>query len=54
MDKGIEKEWYLLKKVYKYKLSRQQYLTLKGQLRSGNIDGFRKGLFIILKRKYTK
>ena len=54
MNKELEREWYLLTKVYKYKLSRQQYLTLKGQLKKGDIDGFRKGLFTISKRKYIK
>ena len=54
MNKELEREWYLLKKVYKNKLSKQQYLTLKGQLKSGNVDGFRKGLFTILKRKAMK
>ena len=52
MNKELEREWYLLTKVYKYKLSKQQYLTLKGQLKKGEIDAYRKGLFTIMKRKY--
>lgn len=38
-------EMYKLLKVNKYKLTKQQYLTIKGQLRKGDIDGARKGLF---------
>lgn len=41
-------EMYKLLKVNKYKLTRQQYLTIKGQLRKGDIDGARKGLFICM------
>ena len=52
MNKELSKEWYLLTKVYKYKISKQQYLTLKGQLKKGDVEAFRKGLFTILKRKY--
>lgn len=39
------KEMYILLKVNKYKLTRQQYLTIKGQLKKGDIEGARKGLF---------
>ena len=46
----MNSEWVLLKRVKK-RLTRQQYSTLKGQLKDGNVDGFRKGLFTILKRK---
>lgn len=52
MNKELEREWYLLR-ISKWKMTRQQYLTLKGQLKKGDIDAFRKGLFTILKRKYT-
>ena len=38
-------EMYRLLKVNKYKLTKQQYLTIKGQLRKGDIEGARKGLF---------
>lgn len=50
MNKDLSKEWYLLQQVKK-RLSKQQYLTLKGQLKKGEVDGFRKGLFTILKRQ---
>lgn len=33
----------LLKK-YKYRLTKQQYRTFKGQILSGDINGFMKGL----------
>lgn len=33
----------LLKK-YKFKLTKQQYRTLKGQILNGDIQGFKKGL----------
>ena len=46
-----KEEFYLLKKC-KRKLTKQQYKTLKGQIIANDIDGFRKGLFIILKRQY--
>ena len=52
MNKEIVREWYLLK-LYKYKLSKQQYKTLKGQLKAGDIEGFRKGIFTIMKRNYV-
>ena len=38
-------EMYKLLKVNKYRLTKQQYLTIKGQLRKGDIEGARKGLF---------
>lgn len=53
MDKEIVACFKLLK-AYKYRLSKQQYRTLKGQILSGNYEGFRKGLFTIAKRKYVK
>ena len=43
----IEESMKLLKK-YKYKLSEQQYKTFKGQILSGDIDGFKKGLKKVL------
>ena len=51
MSKELKREWYLLE-INKYKLTKQQYLTLKGQLKSGNIQAYRQGLFTLLKRKY--
>ncbi len=44
---------YKLLKQYRYLLTRQQFLTLKGQLLKGDIEGFRKGLFKIAKIKYV-
>lgn len=38
-------EMYKLLKVNKYRLTKQQYLTIKGQLRKGDIESARKGLF---------
>ena len=37
-------ECFKLLKRYKYKLTRQQKRTLKGQILSGDIEGFKKGL----------
>ena len=48
------RECFLLLREYKGKLTRQQIRTLKGQILSGDIQGFRKGLFNIIKLKYTK
>ena len=47
------KQCFLLLKSYKYKLNKQQYKTFKGQILAGDVNGFRKGLFTILKRKYV-
>lgn len=44
---------YKLLKQYRYLLTRQQFLTLKGQLIKGDIEGFRKGLFKLAKIKYV-
>lgn len=46
--KSIRNEFNLLKE-YKNQLTKQQYKTLKGQILSGDIEGFRKGLFKIIK-----
>ena len=46
------KEEFMLLKHYKYKLTKQQYRTLKGQLIKGDIDGFRKGLFKLALKKH--
>lgn len=48
------RECFLLLREYKGKLTRQQLKTFKGQILSGDIKGFRKGLFNIIKLKYTK
>lgn len=49
MNKEIKESFILLKR-YRKKLSRQQVTTFKGQILSGNIDGFRTGLFNVIKR----
>lgn len=44
-------ECFKLLKNYKYKLNKQQYKTFKGQIISGDYDGFKTGLFrLMLKR----
>lgn len=49
------KEAFELLKDYKHRLTKQQYKTFKGQILSGDIEGFRKGLFkLILKREINK
>jgi hypothetical protein len=50
----MEIECYKLLKQYKNRLTIQQYKTLKGQINSGDYDGFVKGLFKIAKRKVLK
>ena len=37
------KQYYELLKKHKNKLTKQQYCTLKGQLRAGDVNGFIKG-----------
>ena len=39
---------FKLLNCYKYKLTKQQYKTFKGQILKGNIEGFRKGLFKVV------
>ena len=50
MNNEIKQNLLILKK-YKLYLTRQQLLTLRGQILSNDIDGFRKGLYKILKQK---
>ena len=45
-------ECYLLLKKYRNILTRQQLLTLKGQIKANDIEGFKKGLNKILRRYY--
>jgi len=45
-------EYIKLLKKYRKRLTRQQLLTLRGQILSGDIDGFKKGLQKILNKKY--
>ena len=40
----METQLYILLKKYKYKLNRQQYATIKGQIKSGNLEGAMKGI----------
>lgn len=42
-------EYFKLLKKYKHKLTKQQYRTFKGQILSGDTDGFIKGLKKIIK-----
>ena len=46
-------EYIKLLKKYRKRLTRQQLLTLRGQILSGDIDGFKKGLLKCLKKCYT-
>lgn len=46
------KEQFKLLNEYKGILTKQQYRTFKGQIKKGNIEGFRSGLFKIAKIKY--
>ena len=50
MSKEQRRCLYLLSN-YKYQLNKQQKRTLKGQIISGDTEGFKKGLFNIMKRK---
>lgn len=36
--------------AFKYKLTKQQYKTFKGQILKGDIEGFKKGLNKIIKK----
>lgn len=51
MNKEV-KQCFLLLRDYRHRLTRQQKTTLKGQILSGDIEGFRKGLFKLMKVKY--
>lgn len=48
------KECFKLLKEYKGQITKQQYKTFKGQILAGDIEGFRKGLFNVMKIKYTR
>ena len=45
-------EYIKLLKKYRKRLTRQQLLTLRGQILSGDIDGFKKGLQKVLSKRY--
>lgn len=47
-DKKIE--CYQLLKRYSDYLNKQQYSTLKGQIQAGDIDGFYKGIKLVVNR----
>ena len=51
MDNEI-RQAYILLNEYRYMLSKQQKKTFIGQIRNGDINGFRKGLFNLMKVKY--
>lgn len=48
------KEQMKVLKEYRDKLSKQQYMTFKGQILKGDIKGFRKGLFRTILKNYMK
>ena len=47
------KQCFILLKEYKNRLTKQQYRTFKGQILKGDINGFRKGLFNLMKVKLS-
>ena len=47
------RECFILLSEYKHRLTKQQYRTFKGQILKGDIQGFRKGLFNLMKIKYV-
>lgn len=53
MDKDITNNLKLLK-AYRYRINKQQYRTFKGQILAGDIEGFRKGLFHLIKDKIMR
>lgn len=44
----MQNEYIKLLKKYRKRLTRQQLLTLRGQILSGDIEGFKKGLKKVL------
>ena len=53
MSKEI-KQCFILLRDCKGRLTKQQYKTFKGQILAGDIQGFSKGLFNLMKLQYTK
>lgn len=47
------KQCFDLLKDYKGRLTKQQYRTFKGQILKGDTEGFRKGLFNLMKVNYV-
>jgi len=41
-------------KQIKYRLTKQQYLTIKGQIKKGDLAGANKGIFICLLKNKNK
>lgn len=44
-------EMFRLLKANKYKLTKQQYKTIKGQIIKGDVEGARKGIFACLLKR---
>lgn len=42
------KEYIKLLKQHKFEITKQQYKTFKGQILSGDVEGFKKGLKKVL------
>ena len=53
-EKNVQKECYKLLGEFRARISRQQFNTFKGQIKKGDIQGFRKGLFNLMKIKYIR
>ena len=52
MSKEI-KQAYILLNDYRYRLTKQQKKTFIGQIKNGDIEGFKKGLFRLMMIKYV-
>ena len=50
MNKEI-KDCFILLNQYRYRLTKQQKKTFKGQILKGDYNGFRKGLFHLIRRQ---
>ena len=48
------KQAYILLNDYRYRLTKQEKRTFIGQIKKGDIDGFKRGLFKLMLTKYTK
>lgn len=47
------KQCFILLNDYRYRLTKQQKKTFKGQILSGDYQGFKLGLFNLMKIKYV-
>lgn len=45
-------EYIKVLKKYRKRLTRQQLLTIRGQILNGDIEGFKKGLKKVLSKRY--